>query len=163
MNANHQEVRGGVSYAMEDPATEDVMVCIRKFFSDISHRIEGFDPQLSISANSEEMQPPAGAFFVARRGGEVVGCMGVKLHPGAYAELKRMWVSPEARGAGIARKLIELAENHVRNAQIYIVRLETNNGCPEAIGLYRSSGYVNVPAFSDEFYAHHWFEKRLTP
>jgi hypothetical protein len=31
----------------------------------------------------------------------------------------------------------------------------------EAIALYRSAGYVEVPAFNDEPFAHHWFEKRL--
>ena len=34
-------------------------------------------------------------------------------------------------------------------------------GCAEAIALYRSAGYVEVPAFNDEPFAHHWFEKRL--
>lgn len=40
-------------------------------------------------------------------------------------------------------------------------RLETNRALTEAIGLYRSAGYREVPAFSDEHYAHHWFEKTL--
>jgi hypothetical protein len=31
----------------------------------------------------------------------------------------------------------------------------------EAIALYRSEGYVEVPAFNDEPFAHHWFEKML--
>jgi hypothetical protein len=43
-----------------------------------------------------------------------------------------------------------------------MLRLETNWLLTEAIGLYRSAGYVEVPAFNDEPYAHHWFEKRLT-
>jgi hypothetical protein len=41
------------------------------------------------------------------------------------------------------------------------VRLETNRSLTEAIALYRSSGYVEVPAFNDEPHAHLWFEKRL--
>ncbi len=41
------------------------------------------------------------------------------------------------------------------------MRLETNKTLKEAGGLYRSSGYVEVEAFNDEPYAHHWFEKRL--
>ena len=39
--------------------------------------------------------------------------------------------------------------------------LETNKTLVEAIALYRSAGYVEVPAFNDEPFAHHWFEKRL--
>ena len=42
-----------------------------------------------------------------------------------------------------------------------MVRLETNATLEEAIRLYRSSGYVEVPAFNGEAYAQHWFEKRL--
>ena len=41
------------------------------------------------------------------------------------------------------------------------MRLETNRTLREASGLYRSAGYVEVEAFNDEPYAHHWFEKRL--
>ena len=41
------------------------------------------------------------------------------------------------------------------------VRLETNRNLTEAIALYRSAGYREVPAFNDEPYAHHWFEKQL--
>ncbi|HEX6312549.1 MAG TPA: MarR family transcriptional regulator, partial [Acidimicrobiia bacterium] len=42
-----------------------------------------------------------------------------------------------------------------------VARLETNRNLTEAIALYRSAGYVEVDAFNDEPYAHHWFEKRL--
>ena len=41
------------------------------------------------------------------------------------------------------------------------VRLETNAALTEAITLYRSEGYVEVPAFNEEPFAHHWFEKML--
>jgi ribosomal protein S18 acetylase RimI-like enzyme len=41
------------------------------------------------------------------------------------------------------------------------VRLETNRTLTEAIAMYRKAGYVEVPAFNDEPFAHHWFEKPL--
>ena len=41
------------------------------------------------------------------------------------------------------------------------LRLETNQALAEAISLYRTAGYREVAAFSDEPYAHHWFEKDL--
>jgi hypothetical protein len=53
-------------------------------------------------------------------------------------------------------------EQHARARHVTVVRLETNRSLCEAIGLYRSTGYVEVDAFNDEPYAHHWFEKRLT-
>ena len=48
-----------------------------------------------------------------------------------------------------------------RRAGATVVRLETNRDLTEAIALYRSAGYAEVPAFNDEPYAHHWFEKQL--
>jgi ribosomal protein S18 acetylase RimI-like enzyme len=41
------------------------------------------------------------------------------------------------------------------------VRLDTNRHLTEAIAMYRSAGYVEVPRFNDEPFAHHWFEKRV--
>jgi ribosomal protein S18 acetylase RimI-like enzyme len=42
------------------------------------------------------------------------------------------------------------------------VRLETNKTLVEAIALYRSAGYQEVPAFNDEPYANHWFKKQIS-
>jgi hypothetical protein len=42
------------------------------------------------------------------------------------------------------------------------IRLDTNAHLTEAVGLYRSSGYLEVRAYNDNPYAAHWFEKSLT-
>jgi hypothetical protein len=42
-----------------------------------------------------------------------------------------------------------------------VARLDTNRALTEAIAMYRRRGYVEVPRFNDERYAHHWFEKPL--
>ena len=70
-------------------------------------------------------------------------------------------VASSARGLGIGRRL--LAELELRAAEhgARMARLETNRSLVEAIAMYRSAGYREVPAFNDEAYAHHWFEKRL--
>ena len=73
-----------------------------------------------------------------------------------------MWVSPDARGLGLGRRILEELERHAREAGVTVVRLETNHTLTEAIELYRRSGYVEVDAFNDEPYAHHWFEKHLS-
>jgi ribosomal protein S18 acetylase RimI-like enzyme len=52
-------------------------------------------------------------------------------------------------------------EDRARAAGAPTARLETNRALTEAIGLYRACGYQEVPAFNDEPYAHHWFEKAL--
>ena len=73
-----------------------------------------------------------------------------------------MWVDPGARGLGLGRRLLRELERHAGEAGATTLHLETNGSLVEAIALYRSAGYEEVPAFNDEPYAHHWFEKRLT-
>lgn len=134
-----------------------------QYFAELGRRFEaGFDPAASISASARELTPPAGAFLIARLRGQSVGCGALKLQPDAPAELKRMWVAPEARGLGLARRLLGELERYARVAGAEVLRLETNRALSEATALYRSSGYREVEAFNAEPYAHHWFEKHLT-
>jgi GNAT superfamily N-acetyltransferase len=146
-----------------DPAGEDALRCVRAYFAELNARSEsGFDPEAGISAEPHELVPPAGAFLIAYRGGEAIGCGAVKHHPGAPSELKRMWVAEEARGTGLGRRLLIELEDRAARSGATVARLETNRALTEAIAMYRSSGYAEVPAFNDEPFAHHWFEKRLT-
>lgn len=151
-----------VVMAIEDPVTPQARWCIGQYFKELSTRFETpFDPGRTISAEPHELVLPAGALIIARLKGRPVGCGALKFHEGAPAELKRMWVAPEARGLGLGRRLLAELERHARASGARVVRLETNRALKEAIQLYRSSGYREVPAFNDEPYAHHWFEKEL--
>jgi DNA-binding MarR family transcriptional regulator/GNAT superfamily N-acetyltransferase len=145
-----------------DPRHPDARSAARAYYSELSQRFDsGFDPSRSLTATEDELSPPAGLLLVATRYGEPVGCGGIKLHASAPAELKRMWVAPEVRGLGLGRRLLAELEALAANAGVAAIRLETNGTLDEAIGLYRSAGYREVPAFNDEPYAHHWFEKPL--
>ncbi|MFI6282626.1 GNAT family N-acetyltransferase [Streptomyces sp. NPDC050988] len=57
------------------------------------------------------------------------------------AELKRMFVIEEARGNGLARRILAALEDDARAAGRIRMVLETGNKQPEAIALYASSGY----------------------
>jgi ribosomal protein S18 acetylase RimI-like enzyme len=72
-----------------------------------------------------------------------------------------MWVAESARGLGLGRRLLAELEAWAAQRGARTVRLETNRALTEAIALYRSAGYREVPAFNDEPFAHHWFEKTL--
>ncbi len=72
-----------------------------------------------------------------------------------------MWVAESARGLGVGRRLLHELEAHAVQHGSRVVRLETNRTLIEAVAMYRSAGYVEVAAFNDEPYAHHWFEKHL--
>jgi GNAT superfamily N-acetyltransferase len=73
-----------------------------------------------------------------------------------------MWVAPSVRGLGFARRMLAALEQQARALGFTTLRLETNRALTEAIRLYQSAGYVEVPPFNDEPYAHHWFEKPLS-
>jgi DNA-binding MarR family transcriptional regulator/GNAT superfamily N-acetyltransferase len=152
-----------VRIEIEDPASTDAQWCLGQYVAELDARFDaGFEVSRSISADADELRLPAGAFLIARLHGRAVGCGAVKLHPDAPVELKRMWVAPEARGLGIGRRILAELERLAREHGAEIVRLETNRNLGEAIALYRTSGFREVPAFNDEPYAHHWFEKRLS-
>lgn len=96
--------------------------------------------------------PPAGAFLVGYdEHGLPVACGGWRRHGEQDAELKRMYVRPRARGRGAAREVLATLEDGARRAGLRRMILETGTAQPEAIALYRSSGYTPIEAFG--FYA----------
>jgi DNA-binding MarR family transcriptional regulator/GNAT superfamily N-acetyltransferase len=152
-----------VSLAIEDPATPGARWCMEQYYSELKVRFEaGFDPAQSMTASEHELVPPAGALMIARLRGDAIGCGAVRFHCNEPAELKRMWVAPEARGLGLGRRLMKELERHAQKEGARVIRLETNRALKEAIQLYRSSGYRDIAAFNDELYATHWFEKQLS-
>lgn len=151
-----------VTLDVVDPGHPDAESCLRAYATELRDAFDtGFDPARSLLPDPGELRPPRGLFLVARQRGEPVGCAGLKLPADAPAEIKRMWIAPRARGFGLARRfLTELEERAARHGRD-VLRLDTNRALTAAIALYRSHGYREVPAFNDEPYAHHWFEKRL--
>jgi ribosomal protein S18 acetylase RimI-like enzyme len=153
---------GSVDLRIEDPESPDARWCIESYFATLHRRFDaGFDPAASIRADAEDLTLPRGLLVLARRHGRPIGCGALKLHDRDPAEIKRMWVAPEARGLGLGRRLLAELERQAAIRGATVARLETNRSLAEAVALYRSAGYVEVPAFNDEPYAHHWFEKRL--
>ncbi|MFH0243550.1 GNAT family N-acetyltransferase [Streptomyces sp. HK10] len=151
-----------VTLEVTDPDHSDARYCLRSFFDELGECFEtGFDPARSLLPDAGELRPPSGLLLVARLHGEPVGCAGLKLPPDAPAEVKRMWVAPRTRGLGLARRFLSELEERAARHGYDLLRLDTNKVLTAAIGLYRSHGFQEVPAFNDERYAHHWFEKRI--
>jgi DNA-binding MarR family transcriptional regulator/GNAT superfamily N-acetyltransferase len=149
-----------VQIKAEAASSAEARWCIEQYFGEIAGRFDtGFDPAKTISATSEELTPPAGIFVIARLGGQPIGCGALKVKDRKIGEIKRMWVSPDARGLGLGRRLLETLETRAREFGLRTLRLETNRTLKEAQALYRSCGYLEVEPFNDEPYAHHWFEK----
>lgn len=145
------------------PADEVARWCVGQYFTELAARLEqGFDPAQSLAMDDAELVPPAGAFLVARIEGEPVACGAVKTLAPGIAYLKRMWVSAQVRGIGLGRRMLAALESEAVALGLRTVRLETNRALGEAIRLYRTAGYQEVPPFNDEPYADHWFEKRCS-
>src|ERR1700742_3573058 len=155
--------RPAVHIAVSDPGDPAARYCLRAYFAELGRRFDdGFDPALSIPADDAELTLPAGLLLVATVAGNPSGCGALKFHPDDdIAEVKRMWVSPAVRGLGLGRRLLDELEARAAGHGAKLLRLETNRNLAEAIALYRAAGYREVPAFNDETYAHHWFEKPI--
>jgi len=159
---------------MDQPALSSVMLrgCFHPFrggsagayFDELGGRFNaGFDPSQSISASDDEMSLPEGLLLVATLQGDPVGCGALKLHSDTgIGEVKRMWVSQSVRGLGLGRRLLETLAGEASSRGMHTLRLETNETLSEARHLYETSGFVEVEAFNDEPYAHHWFQRDLT-
>lgn len=144
-----------------DPASADARLCIEAYFRELQERFDtGFDPARTVSANPEELVPPAGRFLIARLDGRPVGCGGLKKTGRKLGEIKRMWVAPDARGLGIAQRLLDAIEEQAARMGLDTLQLDTNRALTEARALYARNGYREIPRYNDNPYAHHWFEKR---
>jgi DNA-binding MarR family transcriptional regulator/GNAT superfamily N-acetyltransferase len=146
-----------------DPEDPDAQYCLAEYVAELNARsARGFDPSVGATALPHEVRPPTGQFFVAYLHAEPIGCGAVKHHVGEPAEIKRMWIAPQARGLGLGRRLLATLEACAVAGGAHVVHIETSAVLPEALALYRSGGWVEVPPFNDEPFADHWFEKMLT-
>lgn len=142
----------------EDAASDDAQWCLQQYYADIDERFDGgVDLDAILSSDVHEISPPNGLFLVARLDGRAVGCGCLKRTAPGTVDIKRMWLSPDVRGRGLGRALLDRLVAEARRLGYRQARLETNRALTEAISLYRSAGFVEVAAFNDEPHAHYWF------
>jgi putative acetyltransferase len=84
---------------------------------------------------------------VAYKNQVAVGCGAIKHFDGETAEIKRMFVSPNCRGEGIATKILTELEQWARELNYKVTILETGVKYPEAIALYQKHGYTPIPRY----------------
>src|SRR5947209_2088092 len=146
-----------------DPQHRDARYCLAEYVAELNRRsTRHFDPSVGATALPHEVRPPAGQFFVIYLRGEPVGCGAVKHHRRAPAEIKRMWIASHARGLGLGWRLLETLEQCARAGGARIAQIETSAVLTDALALYRSAGWTEVPPFNHEPFADHWLEKRLS-
>jgi GNAT superfamily N-acetyltransferase len=151
-----------ITIAQEDPHSPDVQRLLSAFVDEVRKRYDSppadvglFDPEL--------VAVPRSIFLVARDDGNAVGCGALVPLDETVVEVKRMFVAPQKRGHGIARRILDELERLAREFDYDAMRLETGVRQPESIALYGKAGFYripNFPPFEDDSSAV-CFEKRI--
>lgn len=122
----------------------------------------GIDLEAEIAAGpSAELVPPGGVLLIARVDGAPAGVGGVRHLETEVAEVKSMFVAPAHRGIGLGRTMLAELEAIAARHGCKAIHLDTSDYLTEAIGLYRSAGYREVPPYNDNPKASLWFERGL--
>jgi ribosomal protein S18 acetylase RimI-like enzyme len=145
VGADRRRPRGADGAALI--ADADDVDLVRTLFGEYAASL-GVD--LSFQGFDEELQAlPRGydALLVARVADEAVGCVGVRpLEPGV-CEMKRLYVRPAGRGTGAGRALAAAAIARARELGYRRMRLDPLPAMDAAQELYRSLGFVEIPAY----------------
>ena len=113
------------------------------------------------SATPADFSPPGGTFVVGYEGETPVAGGGIKRLDDGAAEIKRMYVVPAARGAGVGRALLGALEDAARALGYRVVRLDTGRFQGSALRMYQEAGYRAIADYNDNPYASFWGEKAL--
>ncbi len=91
--------------------------------------------------------PPDGCLLIARKDGVACGCIALGRLEATICEVRTLYVRPEYRGMGIAKKLVEADLNQARSFGYHAARLNTLGFMESAQGLYRSLGFYDIPPY----------------
>ncbi|MFT3837606.1 MAG: GNAT family N-acetyltransferase [Myxococcaceae bacterium] len=125
--------------------TAEVRALVEELEAELSAE---YPPEQRHGLRLEAIFVPEVRFFVARAGGEPLGCGGVALYDG-FAELKRMYARPAGRGKGIAQALLAQLEEVARASGRRRLCLETGTRQQAAIAFYRRAGFTPCGAFGE--------------
>lgn len=151
-----------VTISAEPEDSTDAQRCVTAYFEELDKRFEkGFDPGNGGYAGKPAATHSAGTFLIARLHGRAIGCGALKSLDASTGEIKRMWVAPDARGLGVARRLLAALEAEARALGLRRVVLDTNRSLLEAQAMYRKAGYRDIERYNENSYADFFFEKRL--
>jgi len=124
--------------SIESPDQADVIALISALDA---YQDSLYPPEARYALDLSVLVQPHVLFAVARdEAGQAVGCAAVVLEAES-GELKRMFVSPQARGLGAGRRLLALLEARAIARGCRVLRLETGPHQPEALGLYAACGF----------------------
>ncbi|MCL2021571.1 MAG: carbonate dehydratase [Betaproteobacteria bacterium] len=142
-----EKVRVRQIFSPDDPAVE----ALRGFFQDYA---AWMGVNLSFQSFGEEIatlpgrySPPSGWLFVGEIDGRPAGCVGLLAMSDSMCEMKRMYVSPQARGHGVGTALAMTAIRTAQKTGFLRLVLDTIPSMRMAVKLYRELGFTEAPAY----------------
>ena len=112
-------------------------------------RVHQHDSNAELDSLATFYTPPRGEMLLGYVGGMPCGTSGVFMMDGSTAELRRVWITPAARGHRLAPVLLRTAIESARRMGARRMWLETAEGhMDKAIAMYRRAGFRPVPAYS---------------
>jgi putative acetyltransferase len=133
-----------IEIAVEDPAGPEVAPLLEA--SD-AYMAALYPAESNHMLDVASLRQPQVTFLVARVDGMALGCGAVVDSGAGWAEVKRMFVAPAARGLQLGRRLLDELEAVAVRRGARALRLEMGGLQPEALGLYRSAGFVEIGPF----------------
>lgn len=140
------------SFTVVQAASPDDLAEIARLFAaygaslEVDLAYQDFDDELA--GLPGKYAPPSGALLLARRAdGAAVGCIGLRDLGGGACEMKRLYVSPEGRGLGLGRSLMQGAIDAARDRGYREMRLDTLPSMAAAQGLYRQVGFEPIAPY----------------
>lgn len=129
-----------------DPRTPEVSALIHELDR---YMIAMYPAESNHLVDVEVLARPNVRFFAAKARDSFQGCGAIMIHGSDYAEVKRVFVSPAARGLGLGRLILEKLEQAARKEGLTVLRLETGIYQPEALKMFESFGFERRGAFGD--------------
>lgn len=155
VSTDHRARAAALDFADVDPGGPVARAAMAAYYAELDARFPaGFDPG---------DPQPLDRFVVADADGVTAACGGLQRIAPGVDEVKRMWVHPEWRGAGLAGRLLRHLEALAAERGHDVVRLDTNGTLADAIAMYDRAGYRRIERYNDNPYAEFFFEKRLDP
>lgn len=133
-----------VTIAIEHPRQPEILRLLE--LSD-AYAASLYPPQSNHLVDVSSLERPSVRFLVARMDGVIAGCCALVDAGDGTAEIKRMFVDPAWRGLKIGRLLLAAVIDSARGLNLDAIRLETGIYQPEAIGLYRAYGFIDIAPF----------------
>lgn len=154
--------RDQLDIRLADPDSPEALSCQQAYFDEILARVAIAKPEYFPlpDPGADSYRPPQGRFLVAWSDDLPVGCVALRPLDDRIAEVKRLWVDASARGQGLSRRLMAAIEAEARAMGYQRLRLDTNSALTEAIALYRSTGWTDIPPYTTPP-ADVWMEKVL--